>query len=307
MTIRSQSTVGVIVSRFQVEKLHPGHIHLVNYVRERHEEVAIGLGVHGGVRTKFNPLTFDERKIMVQQSIRRKLNIFAVLDHPFSHDIWSTNLDKLVGDMYPGREIILYGSRGGITDLDTKGKPYTGRFKTVYVPELYGFSGTETRNGIEFPHTAAGRAAIIYDQQHRHAFMYSTSDLAIVDYATDEVIMIGKNIHSGKLTFLGGHAEKKDSNGQVVVVREGGEELTGITFGPPVFIGTKSIDDPRYVGTEDGVMTSFYRAPYVSGVPVAGDDADYVRRVKRSDLFDVTAFWHQPLCEILNNNWSDSH
>lgn len=137
--------------------------------------------------------------------------------------------------------------------------------------------------------------------------MYSTSDLAIVDYKADKVILIGKKIHSGLLSFIGGHAEKKDTDGRVVAVREGSEEVKGIVIGTPVFIGTKTIDDPRYRGSPDGVMTTFYRAPFISGTPENGDDADYVHRINRSDLGKVLVPWHQPLGEILNNNWSDSH
>lgn len=127
MIRRSSTSVGIIVSRFQVEKLHKGHIALINYVRERHEDVVIMLGVHGGVRTQFDPLTFTERKIMVQQSVRCKLIILPMPDHPFSHDIWSENLDNLIAETYPGRETIIYGSRDGIADPEKKGRTYTGK------------------------------------------------------------------------------------------------------------------------------------------------------------------------------------
>jgi bifunctional NMN adenylyltransferase/nudix hydrolase len=111
--------IGVIVARFQVSKLHEGHLHLIKYVPARHQSVLVVLGVHGGVRTKENPLTFAEREYMVRETIEHlyaaarhhSLAVLPLNDNPISHRFWCRDLDALIREKFPDREAVLYGSR----------------------------------------------------------------------------------------------------------------------------------------------------------------------------------------------------
>lgn len=298
MSDNKLAPIGVIVARFQVPKLHAGHIHLVSHVCEKHADVLIVLGYHGGVRTKLNPLTFEERRVMLGQTFPNQPFVIEKLqDHPYSSAAWSRNLDALVEEKFPGRSATLYGSRRSFIPY------YSGKYLTVEVQPIFNNSGTATRQELAFPHTEDARAAIIWDQEHRRSYMYSTSDLAIVRSDTQEVLLGGKKSFDGLLSFIGGHAEKKDTGARSVATREGGEEVVGITIGDPVYVDSITINDPRYRGTEDGVMTNFYRAEYWGGQPKPSDDITTVCWVPRHKLKDILVPWHQPLGDLLNTHW----
>lgn len=302
MVQRNPDVVGAIVARFQRSELAEGPKYLINYVRARHKNVAIFLGVHGGVRTKKDPLTFEERAIMVRQSIRRKLTILPLNDNPISHIFWARNLDALIQKTFPGRNAILYGSRQSFIP---QYEEYEGRrFKTRFVEPRYEDSGTSHREKIVFPHTRSGREAIIFDQLHRPDYVYSTSDLAITNTPADEVLVIRKKQHEGFFSFMGGHVEREDGNGQTAALRERKEEILGIDVGQAHFICNEIIEDPRYRGTKDAVLTGFYRSEFLGGTPAHGDDADEVAWVKRFMLPQILVPWHRKLGAELNAHWN---
>ncbi len=293
--INNQKPIGVIVARFQVADLHSGHKHLITHVIERHEDVLIVLGIRTGVRTKRDPLTFEERKFMIEQSIpEHKFVIIPHEDHPHSSDQWSKNLDELITKTFPNREAVLYGARNSFI-------PYysTKKFKTEEVVPIYLDSGTEVRKSTIFPHTYEAREAIIWELENRHPFMYSTVDLAIVDKKFKRVLLIGKKSHDKKFSFVGGHVGKGDAHAINTVIRESGEEVPGVEIGEINYIDSIAIDDPRYKGTPDGVMTTFYVAKYLKGDPTPGGDADFVKWVSYDELIDILVPWHKPLGELL--------
>ena len=60
-----RADVGVLVGRFQVPNLHPGHIELIQSVCEAHSKVLIFLGLAPTKATRNNPLDFESRKHMI--------------------------------------------------------------------------------------------------------------------------------------------------------------------------------------------------------------------------------------------------
>lgn len=301
-----QEVVGVVVARFQVAELHDGHMALLRYVVRRHNNVLVVLGTRGNIRTKRDPLLYEERELMVRQTldIGQTLgregfhaDIAPLHDHPFSHERWSLALDTLIVQHFPGCDAILYGSRGSFISL------YSGKFSTREIPPASPISGSELRAATLPPFTVEGRAGIIYAVEHRYPIMHAVCDLAIIDPPNDRVLLIGKKHHDGLLTFAGGFAEKRDGNGEKTAIREGSEEVLGIAFSEPVYVGTLVIDDPRFRGIEDGLMGTFYYARYLGGEPRAGDDADYVRWVHPDDMEKTLAPWHRPLAALLKTSW----
>lgn len=293
--VGTKKAIGVIVARFQVAELHPGHIHLISHVLERHEEVVIVLGTRGGMRTPRDPLTFEERCEMIKQSLpEQHFTILQLNDHPESSKKWSENLDALLETIFPGRAAILYGARSSFI-------PHylTKKFPTREVKPVHSCSGTQARKELKFSHTKEGRTAIIHLMENRPPLVYATADLAIVDKVNHRVLLIGKDAHNGKLSFAGGFADKKDGTALNTALREGMEELLGIGFGPLQYVNSIVIDDPRYRGTCDGVMTTFFMAEYLGGTPYPGDDADSVQWVSFADLGESLVSWHQPLGKLL--------
>jgi bifunctional NMN adenylyltransferase/nudix hydrolase len=291
-------TVGFIVGRFQVHQLHPGHERLFRHTLERHERVIVLVGVTGGVPHKKCPLPFDIVKVMIEQTFcdyKERLTILPIEDHPFSHVLWVHNVDRLLKQTVPGATFVGYGSR----DSFLKEYAGIGEFETVRVPELPGFNGTDIRTAIDFPHSPAARQALIWYHATRHDFLYSTSDLAIVDLQARRVLLVGKSKWSDKRAFMGGHGEKTDLNARKTAVRERGEEIKGITIGELTHVDSIVVHDPRYRGTEDGNMTSFYWAEYLGGEPKGDDDVETTHWVSFDQLLDTLVPWHLPLGRAL--------
>lgn len=285
-------TVAVIPARFQVPDLHEGHRHMIDYARARHKQVLILLGSPRGLPTTLNPLPFEVREYMVRQAYP-DVEIAEVFDHPLSHKSWSTDVDKIISDMFPGSEALLYGSR------DSFIPKYTGRFSTFALQPITDVSGTDIRNAIAFPTTREGREALIYGVQSRYPICYRTVDLAIINPKNGDVLLIGKDVHNGLLSFPGGFNENTDESDEDAVNRERREELPGIQTGKVTYIDSFPIDDPRYRNTTDGITTSFFYTMYKSGVPTAGDDAQHVAWVSRKDLIKRLVPWHHELAEEL--------
>lgn len=291
---RVANSIGVIVARFQVAKLHNGHIAMISEVLKDHKEILIVLGVRAGMRTRRDPLTFNERVAMIEESLPEIRFTFRQLqDNPISSDLWSQNLDALIDEAFPGRGASLFGGR------DSFIPHYSGKFQTREISQIFPDSGTLARQALEAPLTYDARVALIREMESRPPLMFSTSDLAIVDRTKRQVLLIGKKSHSGKFSFVGGFAEKSDASAVDVARREGREEVLGIGVSMPVYVGAISIKDPRYNGTPDGIMTSFFHADFLGGEPFPGDDADSTHWVPFHELIETLVPWHKPLGELL--------
>ena len=127
---------GAIVARFQVSSLHEGHIHLIDSVKKECGELVILLGEPSNPNER-NPLSFNIRKQMILEKYP-STHIFKIKDH-HEDSIWSENLDKILETF---GDITLFGSRDSFISF------YTGKFPYKEIPELVGFSGTDTRNKI---------------------------------------------------------------------------------------------------------------------------------------------------------------
>ena len=135
--------VGVIVARFQVASLHPGHIHLIDSVYERSDEVIIILG-DSPQRNLKNPLSFGIRMAMVYQ-MYPKCFVFKINDHPINAVCCQKldNLISLTGEIAGhDAQITLYGSRDSFQSC------YSGKYPYEEIPEIEGYSGTDTRKAI---------------------------------------------------------------------------------------------------------------------------------------------------------------
>lgn len=285
-------TVAVIPARFQVPDLHAGHRHMIDYACARHKQVLILLGSPGGLPTPLNPLPFEVRAHMVREAYPDVL-IAEVLDHPLSHTYWSKDVDRIITEEFPGMEAILYGSRDSFIPL------YTGRFSTFALQPITDVSGTDIRNQITYPTTREGREALIYAASSRYPICYRTVDIAIVDPRTEKILLIGKDVHNGLLSFPGGFNEFKGESDEEAARRERREEIPTVETGRLRYLGSYGIEDPRYRKTNDGVTTSFFGTLYKRGTPTPGDDAQRVEWVSRAELLERLVPWHHVLAERL--------
>ena len=101
--------VGVIIGRFQTNKLHQGHRDLINFALENHRKVIILLGMSKMPDTTKNPLDFTSRKLMIQKEFPL-VNILPISDTK-TNEKWSEDVDKIVAIPYGEKKTVIYGSR----------------------------------------------------------------------------------------------------------------------------------------------------------------------------------------------------
>jgi len=116
-------TVGIIVGRFQIHALHPGHLHLLDRVLEFHAAAIVLLGVRPGNPTRRNPLNYEARKKMLLATYGQRIQVVPLMDHAEDH-VWDALLDQQILALVPNGNVILYGSR------DSFVLGYKGRFPT---------------------------------------------------------------------------------------------------------------------------------------------------------------------------------
>lgn len=286
--------IGVIVGRFQVHELHPGHIKLVENVMTLHKRVVILLGVSPTLVTKNNPLDFVARKEMLAASFPN-VSVLSIPDMPSDHD-WSLELDKRVREACPLGSVLLYGGRDNFI------KFYTGHFNTADLGEFGGFSGTASRREVsrEVKSSSDFRAGVIFAAYNQFTKVYPTVDVAIVD---NDKLLLGKKAHENKFRFIGGFTDATDDSYEIAAKREAFEE-TGLELGNISYIGSAKVEDWRYKGEEDKIITLFFLAEFIQGNAIAKDDIETLQWFKRSDLSEeLFVSEHQPLFQTLINKW----
>lgn len=298
----SEKAVGVIVARFQVADLHAGHRYLIEQTRCNFPKTFIVLGEHGGLRTERNPLTFQERELMIRESYPgADLDIDRLRDHPFCHLRWSDWLDELIQKRYPGEKAVMIGSRNSFLGA------YTGKHEKRECTAIDEKSGTEQRQNIKYSSGMNARAAIIFHEMNRHATAYSAADIAIVDDEHERVLAITKHWFDGLYSLPGGFVDpEKDSCDEDTARRERGEELLNIvTSDHYEQLGARiRVEDPRYRDSKDKIYTTLFCTSYQGGVPTPGDDAKGARWMSRSELDKLIVPWHKPQIERIKARWN---
>ena len=295
--MRKNLSTGVLIARFQGQRLHRGWQAIIEEVRGRHDQVLILLGVHGGLRTKRDPLTYEERAYMVRTAYPDySIIIDQIWDNPLSSDRWSKKVDETIRKNCTG-STVLYGSRDSFLPF------YTGTFETRSITPKVKYSGTELRSSVVMPTTEEGRAGVIHAVMTRPDIAYSTVDVAILDRVRERVLLIGKSVFDEFVAFPGGFIDPTDENDLVAANRERTEEVLNISTGHLSFVGRTRMNDPRYRTSTDGTHTALFVTDFAGGTPIPGDDAETVGWYWRKDLPKILVPWHRPLAAMLEAHW----
>jgi bifunctional NMN adenylyltransferase/nudix hydrolase len=290
-------SVGVIVGRFHLPQPHNGHRALVRHVMAPHETVLMALGVSAGLPNDHDPLPYDIRESMM---LREFPGIeVAPLKDVRDDTAWSASLDACIKERFPGRNAILYGSRQSFIGS------YSGEFETVLVPEADRSSGTQVRERIKRKPSlvTAFRRGVIWAIMNRPPITYPTVDIAIVNYDLKKVLL-GRKPHDppGTYRFIGGFVDPEDQSYEAATRREKREETGDCEIGPLIYTGSHRVDDWRYRGTKDGIMTMLFRAAYIYGCPEPADDIDELRWFDFDQYQRVLVPEHRPLGEMLGDS-----
>lgn len=127
---------GIIIGRFQVPYLHPGHLHLIATALRECEAVIILLGTKEDHQPDDkNPYNIPDRVRMIQR-IFPQVKIVIWMDKPGNDQQWCNELDYYLGLHV---EPVLYHSRDSFKEV------YTGRYPLREVEEVPNYSGTQIR------------------------------------------------------------------------------------------------------------------------------------------------------------------
>lgn len=282
---------GVIVARMQTPYLTEGHVDLIKHVANACESIVLVLGESQAKLTDKNPFTYDMRVSMI-----RNLYPFMLFeridDHP-SDEEWSKNLDDI---LVKYKNPHLFGSR------DSFIKDYTGSFPTVLYEQKIEISATEIRKQIASIHPSNLnkdiRTGIVYAVENRYPIVYPVVDIAILN-GTGR-FLLGRKAGHKHLCFIGGFVDPSDPSLIHAAFRELTEEVKNVKVIVPLEqIASHKIDDWRYKGTKDSLMSTLF----VTVIEEAGiEAADDIEQLMWADLEDFDLNLLQPCHHILFNS-----
>lgn len=290
----AKTTIGVVVGRFQVPVLSQGHKDLLNSVMEMSDRLVILLGVSTlDGRTRENPLTFSQRAPLFDEYPGTTiLPIFNQVDDK----TWSKSLDSLISDLFADSTITLFGGR------DSFASAYSGKFpvKTLAFSASAAIEGRQIRSAIKEARDQGFLRGQIYSLSYQYPKTYPTVDIAVI---RDTKLLLIQRTDTSQWTLPGGFVDPTDSSLEAAAKRELSEEMGLTGSGRAEYVGSTLIDDWRYRGTRDKIMTSLFVINYTFGSPTPNplEVQDY-KWVKVLEALKIIAPHHDPLIRLLITN-----
>ncbi len=264
-----EADYGVIVGRFQVPDLHAAHRGLFELVLARHSRVLVILGI-APVSTVSDPLDYLTRKVMVQTTYP-DVFVEGIRDIPGEDHKWSMQLDAIIRTALPHGTALLYGGR------DSFIAHYDGTYPTAEVATTITDSGTQLRDEVRkgLPRTSQAREGVIWAAENRYPCGIATVDM--IPYREGE-ILLGRRLNKDEWRMLGGFFDpNQDGSLESAAKRELHEEAPNLECDKPEYVGSFRVNDPRYEGSKDKIITALYAFRYLWGDARAGDDIAEVR------------------------------
>jgi bifunctional NMN adenylyltransferase/nudix hydrolase len=271
-------TIGAMVARFQVHELHEGQHHVIRQVTENHRKTILFLGVPRFVGLKKNPLDFDTRKRMIQSDYPDTI----VIPLPDMRDNvkWTRELERRLREVFQHGDILLYGSRDSFIPHYVMAG---GVYHTKELEPLGTWTGTNVRKTAseEVLSSKDFRAGIIYHSQNMYPRVIPMVD--VIANKGDEVLLVRKydedlfRLPGGFL--LPGDNDVLSAAKRVLIKETGGYETGNLSIK-----GTCKIDDWRFRGEDDSVMTTVVSLEILWGNPSPSDDIAEIRMFKKEDI-----------------------
>lgn len=300
----SDYEIGVVVARFQVHKLHEGHINLIDKVIENHKKVIIFLGVPVIGNTKSNPLDYASREAMIKQ-VYPNVIVLPLKDQR-SNEKWSKELDNQIQVPFGERSslsAVLYGSRDSFIPY------YSGKYAVVELTTDVLYSGTEVRKQVSKEILASEdfRAGVIHATYAARPVTYPTVDITV--YNDKGQILLAKKPNEEFYRFIGGFVDRTDANWEQAARREFSEETGGNAQIDEVkYVCSGAINDWRYGNTESGIMTTLFIGKFLWGRIEPSDDIASLHWVEPKninvdrDIMVEHRDLYANLCVYLNKN-----
>jgi bifunctional NMN adenylyltransferase/nudix hydrolase len=272
--------IGVIVGRFQIDKLHEGHIALMDHVTSLHNKVVVFLGVAPGEHKEDQALEYATREKMIKSAYPS----IITMPLPDMHDdeLWSKNLDNKVREVFAHGGVTLYGGR------DSFIPHYSGRFRCEEISNAIEQSATARRNQIkrEVRDTEDFRAGILYHAANSYPNVFPCVDAAIIKEGENPMILVARKPNEKLYRFPGGHVDPEDSSYEAAAKREAREECGNIELGKPEYVTSMKVDDWRYRSSKNKITTALYKMKYLWGNISANDDIVECKWMAASELLE---------------------
>lgn len=264
--------VGVIIGRFQTNRLHEGHINLISHVLSNHKKAILILGVSRVQNTKKNPLDFASRKAMIQK-LFPSLMILPVMDQRYD-ETWSSLIDNAISMPFGEKKTVIYGSR------DSFIPHYKGKFQVIELEASFDHNATNIRAEVakETLDSTEFRAGVIYSAFNQRPVTYPTVDICA--HNEDGEILMARKPNEKYWRFVGGFVDPTDESYEQAALREFSEETGGsCVIGDLKYIASHRVKDWRYAKEESGIMTTLFLGRKLMGMAKASDDIADVKWV----------------------------
>lgn len=242
--------LSVIIGRFQTNQLHEGHLDLIRQVRAMGNPILVLIGVTAATGTDKNPLSFEIRRHLFYTDLSLFAKVIPLFDMLSDKD-WSDQIDSIISQL-GFKEAVIWGGR----DNSIEGY-YSGKHEIKTIEQVGNHSATSLRKEIakEPVNCPNFRAGIIHHVENRYPIVYSTVDIILWRIEEGYQILVGKK--GDKFSFIGGFVDTNDNSLLKAAQREL-EEETGITKEILAYLDSMKIEDERYKGTKDSIMTHIF-------------------------------------------------
>jgi len=267
MPDQNNNSTGIIVGRFQVFELNEIHQKLIGEVQQKHSRTIVFL-TSNPAPSDYNPLDWAFRWKMFDEQYGDAIEVLEMPDLPDDR-IWSQELDRRILEQKVAGKVVLYGTAEGLAER------YSGRHPVeVLEPKEEDLTAEAAIEGAKSFRDF--RAGVLYGIFSQFPTVYPTVDIAVFRQDYTELLLARKPNES-KFRLPGGFVDPEDDSYEDAALRELGEECGNLTIDELDYLGSARIDDWRYRGSRDGVMTHLYVCDLVEGSPEASDDIAELR------------------------------
>lgn len=314
--------IGIIVGRFQVPRLHEGHIKLIETAKKECDKVIIFVG-SSIVRSEYNPLPYEvvKRNVLTacinkgsffEQSSPHNCEVYKLDDMKKDKD-WVINLFSLI-DKFEGKKVF-YGGRDSYLNtvkndfpnvptrlIDTKDfvidiidYKVISKTETSSISKgtnVMGSSSTEIRNLLKTSRATSPAEAYIKAEQDKFKVPYPCVDVILSRFTTKNgkdytrEFLLGYKNNQG-WCLPGGFIDPEDNSAEEAALRELKEETNVSNVIHLEYFNSYKCNDWRYKRTIQP-MTFVYGAIAECNIkePIAGDDLDEVKWVSEDNVLD---------------------
>lgn len=253
----------VLIASFQVPVLSDDHKRILKELLARYAKVVVVLRVAPVKGSRVNPFDFSTREAMLKAAYP-SLVVLSLRDHP-SASVWSRHLEHLLEERFPGEPYRLCAAP------DSAPSFYTGTLPVeVWSSEEYSVPAdpcAEEKGSL--PRSEDFRRGVQYAYCQVYPKATPTVDVALLDGGR---VLLGRKPEREGWRLPGGFVDPTDDGYEAAAVRELEEECGAVQTGSMRYLGSARIDDWRYRGEVDRVLTLLFATEFLSGVPQAGDD-----------------------------------